>query len=251
MSFMDKLGKFADILVKPIEAVCEWAKEPLKSWEHERQESARENDRQHELTLQNAKIKSESDAKIRELEAQAAIPMKIAKAEAEIQEWRKDKELERLKLVSDAVMRYTKELSELNNTAIAAIGTMQINLTGQAQALLSEKSQEYASLQKIALEDAFADFARIENEFSGNEKIKNILIDAADKKLASAIDSCSMFIRDLNSDIRLINQSINSLAQSGQAFVVSHLNQFQVIAPPLASQQQYLSDKKNRLPESE
>jgi len=250
MSLLDKLGKFADILVKPIEAVCEWAKEPLKGWEHGRQENSRENDRQHEASLLQTRIMSESDAKIRELEAQAAIPMKIAKAEAEISEWRKDKELERLKLVSDAVMRYTKELSELNNTAISAIGTMQIKLTGQAQALLSEKSQEYASLQKIALEDAFSDFARIENEFSGNEKIKNILIDAADKKLASAIDSCSMFIRDLNSDIRLINQSINSLAQSGQAFVVSHLNQFQVIAPPLASQQQYLSDKNEQLPDS-
>lgn len=36
MAFLDMFDKIDDIIYKPVEAICDWTKEPLRKWEHER-----------------------------------------------------------------------------------------------------------------------------------------------------------------------------------------------------------------------
>lgn len=62
MSFFDMFDKIDDIIYKPVETICEWTKEPLKRWEHQRdmetqsqnieaEERARRENYQHEMEM--------------------------------------------------------------------------------------------------------------------------------------------------------------------------------------------------------
>ena len=45
-------------------------------------------------------------------------------------------------------------------------------------------------------------------------------------KLTSVIDTAQNFLLELNEDIKLLNKSINSLAEGGQKFIEKHLDNF-------------------------
>jgi len=83
MGFFNMFDKLDDIIYKPIEAMTDWAKEPLKKWEGEREIKGKEAD-------VNMAIKKETQ---------------IKKALAEIDEFKKDKEFERMKAVSESIMK--------------------------------------------------------------------------------------------------------------------------------------------------
>ena len=52
----------------------------------------------------------------------------IELAIAEIDEWKKDKEFERMKKTTEAIMSYQEQLTKLNVNASNAIGHMQLEL---------------------------------------------------------------------------------------------------------------------------
>ncbi|MCQ8105154.1 hypothetical protein NP590_13645 [Methylomonas sp. SURF-2] len=233
MSLLSKLGKLGDIVMKPIELIADWGKEPLRKWDHER---GVERDRE----LLNA----ESKNRIREMEAESAIKAKEKELETnlsikreteiqrifvEIEEFRKDKELQRMIAVSEAVMKYQQELTKLNVNAINAIGNMQLELREKAQQLVYDKTIKYKALQDQAINEAADDLLRIYQDFAENEVAKGILIKAVDKRLANIIDTAHNFLLELNADIKILNQSINLLIEHGQTFIEGHLQKFHVI----------------------
>ena len=95
-----------------------------------------------------------------------------------------------------------KYLTELQLNTIRAIGNMDIELRAKAQDLILSKTREYKALQDQAQKDAEAEFERILDKFSGNERIMDIMITNAQKKLASVIDGTSQFLLGLNEDIQ-------------------------------------------------
>lgn len=58
MGFFDMFDKLDDIIYKPIEAITDWAREPLKRWEHKR-----------ELEEQTTLINAETESRIKENES--------------------------------------------------------------------------------------------------------------------------------------------------------------------------------------
>ncbi|MGI6446035.1 MAG: hypothetical protein ACOX2I_10075 [Candidatus Ozemobacteraceae bacterium] len=222
MGFFDMFDKLDDIIYKPIEAITDWAKEPLKRWEHKR-----------DLEKQTALINAESENRIKENEASVDLAIKqeteIKRILVEIDEYKKDKEFERMKAVSEAIMKYQQELTKLNVNAINAIGHMQLDLREKAQALVYDKTIKYKELQDSAFGEAAEDLKRIENDFSDNEIAKEILIKAVDKRLANIIDTAHNFLLELNADIKLLNQNISILADKGQIFIEQHLDKFHMI----------------------
>ena len=138
-----------------------------------------------------------------------------------------------MKKTTEAIMNYQEQLTKLNVNAINAIGYMQLELRERAQKLVYEKTIQYKELQDIAMTDAIGDLQKIEDQFSDNDRAKDILTNAVDKKLANIIDTANNFLLELNRDIRSLNEGISLLAEKGQTFIENHLDRFSIPAEKL------------------
>lgn len=252
MSFLSGLR---DCITAPIQTICNWAEEPIKRSEHRRCEESKDSDVQREINRQIGVEKALSEQRMREKKLDSELELEkinflseqklsqeqfsteltikreteIVRIIAEIEQFKKDKEFDRMKAVSDAMMLYQKELSQINVEAVNAIGSMRIELQHKAYDLIQEKTLQYNELQDKALLQAEEQLARIDNNPNMSESSKAILTKAVDKKLAGIIDNATQFIVQLNDDMRLISEDINLITTSGQNFIQRHLEQFQLI----------------------
>lgn len=227
------LAKLGEVLVSPVNMLCDWAREPLKRAEHERLEKSKDKDIQRGIELETGVQKALSEQKMKETEFLANLKIRreteVVRIIAEIEQLKKDKEFERMKAVSDAMMQYQNELTRVNVEAVEAIGCMRIELQRKAYELIHEKTQQYAELQNLAIQQAVDQLTRIDNDSTMVETAKNIVRNSVDKKLAGVIDNATRFIEQLNVDMQLISKDINLITSSGQKFIERHLSQFQMI----------------------
>ncbi|WP_045589847.1 hypothetical protein [Vibrio vulnificus] len=252
MGWFSKVGgALLDCISKPVDVLCDWASEPLKTRSHERSEAARDSAHQRNMDTLTAQSKSEHEIRTKEMELEHELRAKekeldvnlevrrvreIETAVAEIQEWKKEKEFERMERTTAAIALYLEQLTKLNVETINAIGHMQLELKERAQQLVYEKTIQYKELQDIAIEEAMNDFIRIEEKFADNERAKDILIKAVDTKMGNIIDTSTRFLEELNRDIVSLNQSIDRLTNQGQKFIENHLERFHITdaSSPLA-----------------
>jgi hypothetical protein len=216
------LSKLGDVLTSPVNMLCDWAREPLNRYEHSRTEKTKDADVQREITRQVGVELALSDQRIKE-------ETEIVRIITEIEMLKKDKEFERMKAISDAMMEYQKELTRINVEAVEAIGNMRIELQRKAYELIHEKTQQYNELQEKALQQAADQLERIDSNPNMSEASRNIMMSAIDKKLAGIVDNATRFLAQLNDDMQLISKDINLITTSGQNFIQRHLEQFQVI----------------------
>jgi hypothetical protein len=215
-------SKLAEVLVSPVNMMCNWAEEPLKRYEYERLEKTKDADVQREITRQVGVERALSDQRIKE-------ETEIIRIIAEIEQLKKDKEFERMKEVSDAMMEYQKELTRVNVEAVEAIGSMRIDLQRKAYELIYEKTQQYKALQNESLKNAQEQLIQINSIPNLSESDKLILSSGVSAILASSINEAKRFIEQLNDDMQLISKDINLITSSGQNFIQRHLEQFQLI----------------------
>lgn len=227
------IAKLGELLLVPANLVSDWAEEPLKRYEHLRNEKSKDNDVKRDIERQVGVEKLLSDQRIKEEKIKVDLKIKreteIVKIITEIEQLKKDKEFERMKTVSDAMMEYQKELTRINVEAVEAIGSMRIDLQRKAYELIHEKTQQYALLQNKALQQAQMQLERIDGS-NMSESSKNILSKAVDNNLTSIIKNATRFIEQLNDDMQLISKDINLITSSGQQFIQRHLEQFQLIS---------------------
>ncbi|MFW6026885.1 MAG: hypothetical protein ACOCRX_11135 [Candidatus Woesearchaeota archaeon] len=190
------------------------AKEKEANLEIKKNESAAKIDRENKEHNTNLQIKRETE---------------IIKRIAKIEQWKKNQEFERMKLVSESIVQYQKKLTQINTEAIIAIGEMQLDLKEKANNLVLSKTEQYNLMQSKAISEAHDDFDRAfkfpEGSVAHESLMKNI-----DKRLSNVINAASRFIDELNSDIRQLNNRINLLAESGQSFIENHLNRLQEVS---------------------
>ncbi|MDX7683058.1 hypothetical protein [Aeromonas caviae] len=262
MTLMSKLGgALLDCISKPIDVLCDWASEPLKAKSHERDETSKNSEHKRNMEIITAQSRSEHEIRVREMELAHELNKKdkeiayeinkknkalaqeekeldvnleirrvteIERAAVELQEWKKEKEFERMERTTAAIAHYLKQLTILNVETINAIGHMQLELKERAQQLVYEKTFQYKELQDIAINDAMNDILKIEEKFGSNERAKDILMKAVDTKLGNIIDTSTRFLEELNRDIVNLNESIDRLTQQGQKFIESHLDRFHI-----------------------
>lgn len=237
MGVLLAVSKVFKAVTSPLGVLEDWAKEPLKRWENDREQKNRDREVERKIREQTGveTVKSELRRKEATHKADLEIRMQteIERINAETEQWTKDKEFERMKDVAEAVTRYRERLTDLQLKTIRAIGDMDIELREKAQNLILTKTKEYKALQDKAQQDAEAEFERIIDKFSGNEKIMDIMINSAQKKLASVIDGTSQFLIGLNDDIQRMNHNIDLITQSGQAFIDRQIeSQFNTLSLP-------------------
>lgn len=218
--------KIDDIIYAPIKLATDWASEPLRRSEHQREieklnvdaENKRK-EKENDLNLELKRQATEADLQIKK-------ETEIIRIIAEIEECRKDSEFQRMEAVSEAMMRLQRELTQLNVDAITMMGDIQFDLRKRAYDLVYERTIKYNELQNSAMQEAMQDLIRIEKEFGDNELSKKILINIVDKRLTNIINTAQSFLLELASDIKLLNQNIDLLTSSGQQFIERHLSQF-------------------------
>ena len=237
MGFLAVVGKVFKACTGPLGILEDWATEPLKRWENEREQANRDHEVEREIRQQTGVETVKSELRRQEAEHNASLEIRmqteIARINAETEQWTKDQEFQRMKDVAEAVTQYRERLTELQLNTIRAIGNMDIELRAKAQDLILTKTREYKALQDQAQKDAEAEFERILDKFSGNERIMDIMITNAQKKLASVIDGTSQFLLGLNEDIQKMNHNIDMITQSGQAFIDRQIeSQFNSLSLP-------------------
>ena len=233
MGWLDAFNKLGDIVYAPINLITDWAGEPLKSREHSRNMERGTNTLNANAKIELDRLRLETELKIQEKESEANLTIRkkteVHRIISEIDELQKDKDFQRMKLVSESIMKYQKELTTLNISAINSIGNMQLELREKAQNLVYSKTIRYKELQDIAIDEAGNDLEKILLKFPDNERMQDILIKAVDKRLSNVIDTAQSFLLELNEDIKLLNKSINSLTEGGQKFIEKHLDNFHQI----------------------
>ncbi len=276
MGFLSAVGNVFRVLKGPVDVLVDWAKEPLKRWENDRNEANKDRDVERDIRRQTDVEKVKSQLRMEEAKAQADLEIKkkteiqrinaeaeqrtidqefqrsqlrmeeakaqadleikmqteIQRINAETEQWTKDQEFQRMKDVAEAVCHYRERLTQLQLNTIRAIGNMDIELREKAQNLILTKTREYKALQDQAQKDAEAEFERILDKFSNNERMMDILITSAQKKLASVIDGASQFLAGLNDDIMRMNSNIDLITQQGQKFIDAQIStRFEGLAP--------------------
>lgn len=237
MGILAAVGKVFKAVTGPLGVLEDWATEPLKRWENERDQKNRDREIERIIREETGVDTVKTELRIKEDKHKADLEIRmqteINRINAETEQWTKDKEFERMKDVAEAVPRYRERLVELQLNTIRAIGDMDIELRAKAQNLILTKTKEYKALQDQAHHDAVAEFERILEKFSGNERIMDIMITSAQKKLASVIESTSQFIVGLNEDIQKMTHSIDLITQSGQVFIDRQIeSQFNILSLP-------------------
>lgn len=244
MGWASRLGSaLLGCISKPVEVLCDWASEPLKTRSHERGEASRQSEHERSIDSMTAQAKSAHEIKVKEKELESELRSKekeldvdlevrrvreIEAAIAEIQEWKKEKEFERMERTTAAIAHYLEQLTKLNVETINAIGHMQLELKERAQQLVYDKTLQYKELQDAAVEEAMTDLLRIESQFGDNDRAKDILVRAVDMKMGNIIDTSTRFLEELNRDIVNLNESIDRLTNQGQRFIESHLERFHI-----------------------
>jgi len=223
MGILSAVGKVFNVVTGPLGVLEDWAKEPLKRWENQREQNNHDKEIERFIRQQTGVNTVNSELKIKEAKHQADLEIhmrtEVERIHAEIEQWAKDQEFQRMKDVAEAVSTYRERLTELQLNTIRAIGNMDIELRAKAQDLILAKTKEYKALQDQAQKDAEAEFERILDKFSRNERIMDIMISSAQKKLASVIDGTSQFLIGLNDDIQKMNRNIDLITQKGQDFI--------------------------------
>lgn len=227
------MGFFGNIwktVTGPLGALEAWAKEPLKRWEHNRQEASKDRDVEREIRrttgVEEMRARMQMELAHNQAALQIRMQTEIHRVNAETEQWTKNQELERMKKVAEAISSYQKRLMDLNLQTVRAIGEMDIELRSKAQSLILEKTKEYLAIQNKATAEAESEFERILEKFSGNERILNIMTSNSERKLASIIDSASKFLDELSLDIQNMNKNIDKLIQDGHTHTLRQLESF-------------------------
>ena len=206
MVLMNVIGDVGRAIASPVNLLYEWGSSRIRRSE----------------ATHNAELQMEVADHQAELEIK--MQTEINRINAETEQWAKDKEFHRMVELSKAVVNYRKALTDLQTNTIRSIGSMSIELRDKAQNLILSKTREFMLLQSQAQKEAEGDFERIMEKFSGNERILNIMIDSAQKKQANIVNATARFMDGLNDDIKAMNQNIDSITKSGQAFIEQQIS---------------------------
>ncbi len=212
MGFASTIKSVFKSINAPVDILYDWATEPLKKWDNEREQANKDRDVQREIEKQVGVEKVKTDLQVK-------MQTQIERMMAETRQWEEDQDASRRIKLLEAFKKYQEELMNLNTNAIKAIGEMNLELKAKAQALVLEKTKEYKALQDESQKQAMEECDLIEEKYANNERIKNMMFNATETKLAGIMNNCTRFIDELSEDIKEMNKSINQLTASGQSHI--------------------------------
>lgn len=183
--------KLDDIIYKPIETICEWIKEPLK-----RSEAGRNAD----VRNQEANIEIEKERQ------KAIINADIRRWDEEINDLICSNEIKRNKKILDTITEYRRSMIEDAQNIADNLSRMQMALVKEAHELVLLMTEKYKSLQDKAMKQCDEQLEEIQKKYSDNERVRIRREDQVLNQVDDIIKVATMFISQLNSDIKEINE---------------------------------------------
>ena len=220
MSIGDIFDKLDDIIYKPVEAVCQWIQEPLRSFEQKRQMKAAQNqaDIAAEARRQEAELEGMKKRQAAELEAdQRRWNAEINAMIAEQEDARRDKLVESIK-------RYQIELASASRDIVNSIGLMSLELRSKANDLVLEKTNSYLEVQDQAKKQSLEELQQVkEMFFETDPETYRILVNDIMNERRTIIDAAGKFIVELSEDLKRLNQNSDDLMRMGMETVTEYL----------------------------
>jgi len=219
MGLLDMFDKLDDIIYKPIETLCNWIEEPLRSFESRRQ-------------IQQMQATAEIEEKARRQEAelqaysarqQVEIEADRRRLNAEIDQMIQEQEMANREKFVEALKRYQTDLARVNVEIVNNIGLMTIDLRRAAHALVTEKTQEYREIQNQAIESTMKRLDDINERYANNERVRTRMEDSVMNQMDSVIEAADRFITELADDLKRLNQNTDDLMHMGMENVNKYL----------------------------
>jgi hypothetical protein len=215
LDFIDKLD---DIIYEPVNAICEWVKEPLKS--HERKHQLNTMQKQADIEKQSKMTDFEIERKRAELDMaqrreSETLVVDMRKYNAEIDEMINQQEDARRDRLVESLKRYQMDLVQASIDISNEINKMSAELEERVQNLAFEQTQKYIAMQGDAMERASQRLEDIQVRFADNESARMIMESAVKTQLNMIIVNADKFINDLRDDIQRLNQNFDALAREG------------------------------------
>ena len=207
----DLFDKLDDIIYKSVETFCEWTKEPLKRWEHDREQQAERN------CVENEIYRQQQEMQLAQWDAEKRMELEQAQARAniELDNLAADSQLARNTAMVEAIKQYQVDLARVTQEIIQSIGSMNLQLRAEANDMLLAKTRDYKALQDEAVEKADKRLLEIKERYGSNERVRIKMEDAVISQMTSVIEHADTFMEELSADLRKINDTIQQLTDKG------------------------------------
>ena len=220
MGFLDMFDKLDDIIYKPVEAVCDWIKEPLQVFEHKR-DMAR--DRQREQFNENMR-RLEEELAMEHEEHAAKLQFQRQKWDVEINAIIAENEAEQRDRLVEAIKNYQVQLANASRDIVESIGAMSLKLRCMANDLVLEKTQEYKKIQDEAKRQSMQELKEAKDHFfeSDQETYRMLVSDIMDER-RSMVETAGKCIVELSEDLKRLNENTDNLMRQGMRAVEGYL----------------------------
>lgn len=228
------IDRAATIITKPIEVIGDWAKEPLKHFEHKRNMQTKEHEIKCEIEAQIGKERIISEIKKAEDEHSVSLYIKketeVKRVLEEIDEIRHEKQFERMFKLSNMLMEYKEHITKLDKELTKEIASMQIDLRERAYDLICSTQERIRDEQSRRRTEVKSYIKEIMEEFGDNERAMNSAWDESDRVLSSMADTVKKFENELLADIKRLNENIDRMASTGKEIIDQNIMQMHEIA---------------------
>lgn len=241
MALLDMFDKLDDIIYKPVEAICEWTKEPLRKWEHKRQfdseaqriaatEHENAEARAHEIFMaqQAADIEEarkrldqelteqERASVTADIEARARIAAEERRWFADIDQMIAEQEDARRDRLVESIKRYQIDLANAARDIVNSIGLMSLELREKANEMVLEKTKEYRALQDESKKQSLIELQEVkEMFFESDPDTYKLMVSNIMEERRSAVELAGRFIVELSEDIKRLNANTDELMKIG------------------------------------
>lgn len=230
----DLLKVISPVLGGCLDVLNSWAKEPLKKFEHNRQQEVLDN----ELNRKISEAQALADIEIKKDEEttnlQIRLQTEVNRINTEIEQWRLDKEFERQNEINEAIIRYQKEMSDIQVSIVRAIAEMDIELRRKAQDLIIEKTNEYQRMRIQAVSDSASMYKMIKEQCGDDP----IMFEAMRSSIVSIqtglINSTTQCLAQLSDDIVAMNKSIDRIVEKGNSVIDTVISNYGIIQNKLS-----------------
>ena len=215
MGLLSGIGKVFKLVTSPLGVLEDWANEPLKRWENNRQQQNADREVERRIREQTGVESVKSQLRREEAEHQASLEIKmqteIARINTETEQWAKDEEFKRQEGYYEMSLNFSKKRGELMLNIADNLSKMEVESLNMAQNLVLEKTREYKALQDESAKEFQEEMRMILKEFSEDEEIKKIMLDTSKQKYQNILNATERFLISLEEEIKRINQNRTGL----------------------------------------
>lgn len=220
MGFFDMFDKLDDIIYQPVEVICEWAREPLRKWEHGRSRDSREQNAQ----IQEDRRRMEAQLEMEREEHEANLQFQRQKWDVEIDKMIAEQEDARRDKLVEAIKNYQIQLADASRDIVNSIGIMTIELRSRANDLIIEKTQAYKKVQDEAKRQSMQALKEAKDAFAESDpQTYRMLVDEIMEERRSMVETAGKCIVELSEDLKRLNDNMVVLTQQGMETVDRYL----------------------------